>query len=359
MNTAKILSLLRNSGFHVLGADGTYIFLEDPACFLRSLSEFMDVAWVIIGFITGVLLFGWGVAIIRGAANNIVTNLRNMVLIFGVLALAKPAVNLIWGDDLFTSGCKVIQVPIEEVNRALAARDARLGGQFEDNVEIFDIWDSAKNEDYLEAMRDVDLNAALGTGMNLSGAGVPELIENVQVSGGTMLPTRLNIASANGHRVVNAMSVLSPDEIQAARQVFANSGMAIRIQDNSGGGGVGARRRDQRYASGYRDHEGRDLLIASDRPVPSLFAGRVASVRPMHHGLWSMTIRNDDGTTTFMGYVRTALNAGDRVRAGDIVAYSQKIAMAPEYKNVPNHVHYELWSGNKGSSDIMDLADIF
>jgi hypothetical protein len=41
------------------------------------------------------------------------------------------------------------------------------------------------------------------------------------------------------------------------------------------------------------------------------------------------------------------------------VGHSQNIAMAPQYKNVPNHIHYELWRGGKGSGDIIDPAGLF
>ncbi|MCL2331454.1 MAG: hypothetical protein FWC61_02815 [Proteobacteria bacterium] len=180
----QILQLLKNSGFHVISADADFIFLEDPSCFLRSLSDFMDVAWIALAALTGVLIFGWAVAMVRGAQNNIIVNLRNLIIIFGILAAAKPAVNVIWGDDLFATGCKRIQVSVSEINRVLAARDAKLGGRYDDNAEVFDIWDSARGDEYTDAMRDVNMNAAMGGPPDLAGAGAPQKLYNVQVFNG-------------------------------------------------------------------------------------------------------------------------------------------------------------------------------
>lgn len=143
MNTDVILRLLTNSGFHILGADGSFIYLEDPSCILRSFETFIEYAWIIIAFLTGLLLFGWAISMIRGAKNDIFTNLRNLLIIFGVLTAAGPIVNMIWGDDLFARGCRTIKVPISEVNRLLDARKLKLTERNQyDLYEEFDIYDS-------------------------------------------------------------------------------------------------------------------------------------------------------------------------------------------------------------------------
>lgn len=143
MNTDVILRLLTNSGFHILGADGSFIYLEDPSCILRSFETFIEYAWVIIAFLTGILLFGWAISMIRGAKNDIFTNLRNLLIIFGVLTAAGPIVNMIWGGDLFARGCRTIKVPISEINRLLDARKLKLTERNQyDLYEEFDIYDS-------------------------------------------------------------------------------------------------------------------------------------------------------------------------------------------------------------------------
>lgn len=147
MNTDIILRLLKNSGFNVLGVDGTSIYLEDPSCILRSFTTFVEYAWIIISVITAILLFGWAISMIRGAKNDIFTNMRNLVLIFGTLAAAGPIVNFIWGDDLFARGCRTIQVSIADVNKLLDARKLQLGRDGGELYEEFDIYDSgAPNE---------------------------------------------------------------------------------------------------------------------------------------------------------------------------------------------------------------------
>ena len=143
MNIDTILRLLKNSGFNVLGSDGTYLYLEDPSCILRSFETFIEYAWIAITCITGLLLFGWAISMIRGAKNDIFTNLRNLMLIFGTLAAVIPIVNAIWGDDLFARGCRTIKVPVAEVNEILNARNLKLSEHNEfDLYEEFNIYDS-------------------------------------------------------------------------------------------------------------------------------------------------------------------------------------------------------------------------
>ncbi len=119
--------LLNNSGFHNLRADSEFIYMEDPSCILRSFETFMDYAWFIITILTGILLFGWAISMIRGAKyDNIFINMRNLILIFGGLSLTKPIINLVYGDDLFARGCRTIAVSIDQVKTVLDSRDAKL-----------------------------------------------------------------------------------------------------------------------------------------------------------------------------------------------------------------------------------------
>ncbi len=141
MNVDTILKLLHNSGFHGLRADAEFIYMEDPSCILRSFETFIDYAWFCIMVLTGVLLCGWAISMLRGAKNDIFTNLRNLIIIFGVLTLTRPILNLIYGDDLFAQGCKTIAVSIEETSKLLDARNAKLGTDAEQYEQI-DIYDS-------------------------------------------------------------------------------------------------------------------------------------------------------------------------------------------------------------------------
>lgn len=126
MNTDTILQHLANTGFNGLGTDGSFIYMEDPLCILRSFETFLNYAWIFITVITGILLFGWAISMIRGEKNvpgNFMMNLRNLTLIFGTLSLVKPAINTIFGNDLFSKGCKTISVSVAEINQILETRN--------------------------------------------------------------------------------------------------------------------------------------------------------------------------------------------------------------------------------------------
>ena len=126
-------------------SNGTFIFLEDPACFLRSLETFVNYAWIAIYVITAFLLLGWAFALIRGAkggATAFATNMRNLVIMFGILAAARPIANMIFGEDLFSRGCNVIQVPVAEVNKIIDSAKLKLTPE-KDLYEDLNIIDSA------------------------------------------------------------------------------------------------------------------------------------------------------------------------------------------------------------------------
>ena len=141
MNTAQILRQLQNAGLNVLGADGANIYIEDPSCILRGFETFVEYAWGVIAIVTGLLLFGWAISLIRGANTDYVTNIRNLLIIFGTLAVAGPIVNLIWGGDLFGRGCRTVAVPIAGVEEILQARDKKFGPN-DELFEVFDMLDS-------------------------------------------------------------------------------------------------------------------------------------------------------------------------------------------------------------------------
>ncbi len=142
MNTETTLRLLKNAGFHILGTDGSFIYIEDPSCILRSFETFIEYAWTAIFLITGMLLFGWAISLIRGGKTDLITNLRNLTLMFGTLTLAVPIINLIFGDDLFARGCRTIQISRPDIDRLLDARSAQFAArntvELYDNIDIID-----------------------------------------------------------------------------------------------------------------------------------------------------------------------------------------------------------------------------
>jgi hypothetical protein len=134
MNTDTIIRLLQNSGINVIGADASSVYIEDPSCILRGFENFIEYAWIIITAVTGVLLFGWAVSMIRGAKNDIFTNLRNLTIMFATLAMVIPIVNMIWGDDLFAHGCKTIAISMNDLNTLLDMRDKKFNDVHTDST---------------------------------------------------------------------------------------------------------------------------------------------------------------------------------------------------------------------------------
>ena len=147
MEIETIFRLLKNSGFNVLGADGANIYLEDPSCIARSFQTFVDYAWVIISVLTAFLLLGWGISMIRGSKHDVFMKLRNLILILGVLSVAGPVINTIYGDDLFARGCRTITVKKTELKRLLDARKATLRPEQTDLYEDIQISDEKINEE--------------------------------------------------------------------------------------------------------------------------------------------------------------------------------------------------------------------
>lgn len=142
METATIIRLLSNAGFRVLGTDGANLYIEDPSCILRSFQTFTEYARIILTFITGMLIFGWAISMIRGAKNNIFINLRNLTIMFGTLAAAGAILNMIYGGDLFARGCQTVAVDINTVNEMLDMRQEKMSPQQTDLYESIDIYDS-------------------------------------------------------------------------------------------------------------------------------------------------------------------------------------------------------------------------
>ncbi|MDE5615897.1 MAG: hypothetical protein K2I81_03645 [Alphaproteobacteria bacterium] len=144
MDLQNILRLLQNAGFrNIQYAPGSQIIsFEDPACILRSFATFAEYAWIALVCVTGLLLFGWAISMIRGAKNDIFTNLRNLILIFGIVSVVGPIINVVYGDDLFARGCKTVQVSVGEVQKLLDARNAKMSSRHDDLYEDFDIYDT-------------------------------------------------------------------------------------------------------------------------------------------------------------------------------------------------------------------------
>ena len=127
MTAETIARLLQNSGFYIQKIEDGFLYIEDPSCILRGFQTFLEYAWIALFCVTGLLLFGWAISLIRGATNDYFTNLRNLVIIFGALSAVGPIVNAIWGDDLFAKGCKTVVVSVKEIQKLLAQQKPSSG----------------------------------------------------------------------------------------------------------------------------------------------------------------------------------------------------------------------------------------
>lgn len=214
-----ILRLLKNSGFRVLGTDGTFIYLEDPSCILRSFETFIEYAWIGVTAVTALLLFGWGISLIRAGkgASSMFTNIRNLTLIFGVLSISKPIVNFVYGDDVFARGCKTITVSISQVQKILDARNLALATRNTDDLyEEFDIYDSGAIGGGEYAYMD-DMNAMTSV---VYAAGDAQPIPTT-ISGGT------GVASGTNNRAATSSGTIAPVNARYDNISTATSNMAV------------------------------------------------------------------------------------------------------------------------------------
>lgn len=136
----NVIKILEKSGLRVLGADDSFVYIEDPACVLRAFETFLDYAWGAIAVLTAGLIIGWGVSMIRGAKNAITENFKTLILIFGILTAIWPILNVIYGGNLVGAMCQEIRVSISNVNEILAARpkSSNSNSVLYEDIDIYD-----------------------------------------------------------------------------------------------------------------------------------------------------------------------------------------------------------------------------
>lgn len=134
-----IKKILEQSGLHVRDISGDFITMEDPGCITRGFQDFLSDAWVVLIVITGFMIMMWGIAKIRGAKLSEFGHFKTLIMIFGVLSVLGPILNLVYGGDIMGMGCKEVKVSLPEVQKLLAEKmksnpDAL---QYED-IDIYD-----------------------------------------------------------------------------------------------------------------------------------------------------------------------------------------------------------------------------
>lgn len=136
---------LERAGLTVRGIDDNFIYLEDPSCIMRGFETFLGYAWDVLFGITVLLIMGWGFSMIRGAKNDIKNNIKSLILIFGILTVIFPILNVVAGGDLIGMTCKELKVSVAEINEILAtsARTNSLDASLYEDIDIYDSGPSA------------------------------------------------------------------------------------------------------------------------------------------------------------------------------------------------------------------------
>lgn len=137
---------LERAGLTVRGIDDNFIYLEDPSCIMRGFETFLGYAWDVLFGIKALLIMGWGFSMIRGAKNDIVNNMKSLFLIFGVLTVIFPILNVVAGGDLIGMTCKELKVSVGEINEILAAnpKTNSLDASLYEDIDIYDSGPSAR-----------------------------------------------------------------------------------------------------------------------------------------------------------------------------------------------------------------------
>ena len=113
---------------------------------MRGFETFLGYAWDVLLGITVLLIMGWGFSMIRGAKNDIKNNIKSLILIFGILTVTFPILNVVAGGDLIGMTCKELKVSVAEINEILAAnaRTNSLDASLYEDIDIYDSGPSAR-----------------------------------------------------------------------------------------------------------------------------------------------------------------------------------------------------------------------
>ena len=156
MEQATIVNLLTNSGLKVFGMDDTFVYIRDPSCIFPAFDDFFNFAWIVALVFTAIMLFGWGALYIKNGTNinSLFNNAKKLILIFCLLSVTKPIINVVYGENLFAKQCDIKKVSLVAIQEFLNERDKHFE-QYgrEGNFEVFNIVDSGP---VLTSYEDID-----------------------------------------------------------------------------------------------------------------------------------------------------------------------------------------------------------
>ena len=157
MDEVEIVTLLQNSGIRHIKISDCCVKFEDPACILPAFDTILNYAWVVILVLTAFMLTGWAILYIKNGTNinNVFHNAKTLILIFCVLSVVKPAVNIVYGEDLFAKGCSNTVIELSEIQELLKTRHETFDQSDEAKLyESFHIVDSGPVPE--ETLDDID-----------------------------------------------------------------------------------------------------------------------------------------------------------------------------------------------------------
>lgn len=160
MEQTTIINLLTNSGLKVFGMDSDFIYFEDPSCIFPAFDSVLEYAWFAILLMLAIMFFGWGVLYIKNGIkiNTVFNNAKTLILVLGTLAMVKPAVNIVYGDNLFAKQCEIKQVSISSVKELLDMRNKKFGKSDEYLLyETFNMIDSGPLYQNADALQDFEI----------------------------------------------------------------------------------------------------------------------------------------------------------------------------------------------------------
>ena len=140
MTPNTLIKILEQAGFHEVTVVGDLVTMEDPSCVIRGFETFISYAWVIVTALAGILLFGWALSMIRGAKNDIFSNMKYLVLIFGILSVSGFIMETIYGGKFLSSWCKKIEIKVDDIAKLVEQKQKASGSEFIDiDVDLYNV----------------------------------------------------------------------------------------------------------------------------------------------------------------------------------------------------------------------------
>ena len=316
MDPNSIIEILTATGYTVHGMDGGAIVIDDPSCITGAVRNFINIATTIILAFGAMLIFGWGFAMIRGSKLDMFENTKNLAMLMLGLGIVPAVMQFLLNSDMLE--CRRMSISLSSINDSFGLT-------------------------LLE--QEMMMSQAVGP------------VERYPQFGSHNIFTGLMARNIRRTMVIDARATLSEEDIITFQQVASNFAFRERGCDSMGCGHTGA----SRIYRTMPQHEGTDFLKPPGAPVPSMFDGVVLWHGIGHRNFRAITIYHPhNGTTAHYLYVtNNNLNVGDTVMAGQIIAHMQDFNIDAAYRNIPNHLHFELWNGRgRRSGNLINIEGL-